>query len=80
MLVLAVIDFIAGVLSYRGWNWYASMTGGILGTFGLVTLPLDLVGIILVALGEGQFDRTPPAATVTAPDATGAPSGSSPSD
>lgn len=66
VLVFAVIEFIAGVLSYRGRNWYASMTGGILGMFGLVTLPLDLVGIILVALGEGQFDQPPVERTDTA--------------
>lgn len=79
VLVFAVIEFIAGVLSYRGRNWYASMTGGILGMFGLVTLPLDLVGIILVALGEGHFDREPAEVARSGSDATGVPGGSSPS-
>jgi len=57
VLVFAVIEFAAGTSAYRGRNWYASMTGGILGMLGVVTLPLDLVGLILVALGEGEFGR-----------------------
>ncbi|MFB6129480.1 MAG: hypothetical protein ABEJ28_01500 [Salinigranum sp.] len=57
VLVFAVIEFAAGWSAYQGHNWYGSMTGGILGMLGLVTLPLDLVGVILVALGEGEFDR-----------------------
>jgi len=56
VVVFAVIEFGAGALAYRGHNGYGSMTGGILGLLGLVTLPLDLVGIVLVALGEGDFD------------------------
>ncbi|MFB6178677.1 MAG: hypothetical protein ABEI77_03005 [Halorientalis sp.] len=57
VLVFGAIEFIAGVLAYYGEDWYVSMAGGILGMAGLVTLPLDLVGIILVALGEGQFEH-----------------------
>ncbi|MFB6129237.1 MAG: hypothetical protein ABEJ28_00255 [Salinigranum sp.] len=70
VLVFAVIEFVAGAMAYRGHNWYGSMTGGILGMLGFVTLPLDLVGVVLVALGEGQFDREADAtATVVSADA-----------
>lgn len=72
VLVFAVIEFVAGVLAYRGRDWYASMTGGILGMFGLVTLPLDLIGVILISLGEGQFDRpTSTRVETTQPSTTG---------
>lgn len=56
ILVFSVIEFLGGVSAYKGRNWYASMTAGVLGFVTIFTFPLDLVGIILIALGEGEFD------------------------
>lgn len=55
MLVFSVIEFGGGILGYRGSNWYGSLTAAILGLVTFFTLPLDLVGTILIALGEGHF-------------------------
>lgn len=57
VLVFAVIEFAAGASAYGGHNWYGSMTGGVLGMLGIVTIPLDVIGIILIALAEGEFDH-----------------------
>jgi hypothetical protein len=57
VLVFSVIEFAGGVSAYRGHNWYGSMTAGVLGLVTFFTLPLDLIGTLLIALGEGQFDQ-----------------------
>jgi len=57
VLVFSVIEFVGGWSAYRGRNWYGSMTAGVLGLVTFFTLPLDLLGLILIALAEGQFDR-----------------------
>jgi len=57
VVVFALIEFGGGVAAYRGKNWYGSMTAAILGMVTLFTLPLDLIGTILIALGEGGFER-----------------------
>lgn len=57
MLVFSVIEFGGGILAYRGSNWYGSMTAAILGLVTVFTLPLDLIGTILIALGEDHFDQ-----------------------
>lgn len=56
VLVFAVIEFAGGWSAYNGRNWYGSMTAGILGLVTFFTFPLDLVGVILIALGEGEFE------------------------
>lgn len=67
VLVFGVIQFAAGASAYRGHNWYGSMTGGVLGMLGIVTLPLDLIAVILIALGEGEFDHEREREVVTTP-------------
>lgn len=57
VLVFAVIETAGGWAAYNGRNWYGSMTAGVLGMVTFFTLPLDLIGTLLIALGEGQFDR-----------------------
>ncbi|MFB6079522.1 MAG: hypothetical protein ABEJ81_00745 [Haloferacaceae archaeon] len=57
MLVFSVIEFGGGVLASRGHNWYGSLTAAVLGIVTFFTLPLDLVGTVLVALGEGHFEE-----------------------
>ncbi|MGA9399866.1 hypothetical protein [Haladaptatus sp.] len=57
VLVFSVIEFAGGASAYRGHNWYGSMTAGVLGLVTFFTLPLDLMGTFLIALGEGQFDH-----------------------
>ena len=57
VLVFSIIEFAGGVSAYRGRNWYGSMTAGVLGLVTIFTLPLDLIGTLLIALGEGEFDR-----------------------
>lgn len=56
ILVFAAIEFAGGLSAYQGKNWYGSMTAGILGLITFFTFPLDLVGVILIALGEGEFE------------------------
>lgn len=56
-LVFSVIEFGGGWSAYNGHNWYGSMTAAVLGVVTFFTLPLDLLGAILIALGEGQFDH-----------------------
>lgn len=58
ILVFSVIEFVGGWNAYSGENWYGSMTAGVLGLVTVFTLPLDLIAIILIALGEGNFDRS----------------------
>jgi hypothetical protein len=55
MLIFSIIEFGGGVAAYEGRSWYGSMVGGILGFVTFFTLPLDIIGTILIALGEGQF-------------------------
>jgi hypothetical protein len=57
VLVFSIIEFAGGWSAYNGHNWYGSMTAGVLGLVTFFTLPLDLIGTFLIALGEGQFDR-----------------------
>ena len=57
VLVISAIEFAGGWSAYHGRNWYGSMTAGILGLMTIFTFPLDLLGTILIALGESQFDR-----------------------
>ncbi|MFH5799435.1 hypothetical protein [Haladaptatus sp. CMAA 1911] len=57
VLVFSVIEFAGGASAFRGRNWYGSMTAGVLGLVTFFTLPLDLIGTFLIALGEGQFDH-----------------------
>ena len=57
VLVFSIIEFTGGASAYRGHNWYGSMTAGVLGLVTFFTLPLDLMGTFLIALGEGQFDH-----------------------
>lgn len=57
VLVISAIEFAGGWSAYHGRNWYGSMTAGILGLMTIFTFPLDLLGTILIAMGEGQFDR-----------------------
>jgi len=57
VLVFSVIEFGGGWSAYQGHNWYGSMTAALLGLVTFFTLPLDLLGAILIALGEGQFDH-----------------------
>ncbi|WP_231185943.1 hypothetical protein [Haladaptatus sp. DYF46] len=40
------------------------MTAGVLGLVTFFTLPLDLIGTFLIALGEGQFDHAEEEETV----------------
>ncbi|HET7325057.1 MAG TPA: hypothetical protein VFJ06_12065 [Halococcus sp.] len=68
VLVFSVIEFTGGVFGYRGTNWYGSMIGGILGMVKLVTFPLDLIGTVLISLGEGHFDREGESEEVTVED------------
>ncbi|MFB6130737.1 MAG: hypothetical protein ABEJ28_07960 [Salinigranum sp.] len=56
VLVFSVIEFAGGWSAYDGQNWYGSMTAAILGLVTFFTLPLDLIGAILIALGEGTFE------------------------
>jgi len=56
-LVFSVIEFAGGVRAYQGKNWYGSMTAAMLGLVTFFTLPLDLMGAVLIALGEGNFER-----------------------
>lgn len=67
VLVFSVIEFAGGYLGYGGHSWYGSMIGGILGMVTIVTLPLNLIGTMLIALGEGQFEDSP-VAVATASD------------
>jgi len=55
-LVFSVIEFAGGAQAFRGRNWYGSMTAAMLGLVTFFTLPLDLVGAFLIALGEGEFE------------------------
>ncbi|MCO8256774.1 hypothetical protein NKF26_23410 [Haladaptatus sp. AB618] len=57
VLVFSIIEFAGGASAYRGQNWYGSITAGVLGLVTIFTLPLDLIGTLLIALGEGEFDR-----------------------
>ncbi|ODR82642.1 hypothetical protein BG842_16320 [Haladaptatus sp. W1] len=57
VLVFSIIEFAGGWSAYNGHNWYGSMTAGVLGLVTFFTLPLDLIGTVLIALGEGQFDH-----------------------
>lgn len=57
VLVFSVIEFGGGIAAYNGRNWYGSMTAAILGLVTFFTLPLDLIGTVLIALGEGHFDH-----------------------
>ncbi|MFB6253657.1 MAG: hypothetical protein ABEI06_03515 [Halobacteriaceae archaeon] len=57
VLVFSVIEFVGGWSAYKGKNWYGSMTAAVLGIVTFFTFPLDLLGAILVALGEGRFDH-----------------------
>ncbi|WP_423743674.1 hypothetical protein V5735_11630 (plasmid) [Haladaptatus sp. SPP-AMP-3] len=57
VLVFSIIEFAGGWSAYNGHNWYGSMTAGVLGLVTFFTLPLDLIGTFLIALGEGQFDH-----------------------
>ena len=54
-LVFSVIEFAGGIQAFRGRNWYGSMTAAMLGLVTFFTMPLDLVGALLIALGEGEF-------------------------
>ncbi|MFB6282935.1 MAG: hypothetical protein ABEK59_03245 [Halobacteria archaeon] len=56
ILVFSVIEFLGGWHSYKGENWYGCMTAAVLGMVTIFTIPLDLVAVILIALGEGEFD------------------------
>ncbi|MFB6154159.1 MAG: hypothetical protein ABEJ27_07905 [Halodesulfurarchaeum sp.] len=56
VLVFSVIEFGGGWSAYNGTNWYGSMTAAILGLVTFFTFPLDLIGAILIALGEGRFE------------------------
>jgi hypothetical protein len=55
VLIFSIIEFGGGVAAYEGRSWYGSMIGGILGMVTFFTLPLDIIGTLLIALGEGQF-------------------------
>lgn len=55
-LVISVLLLLGGASSYRGKNWYASMTTGVLGLTVLHTFPLTIVAVILISLAEGRFD------------------------
>jgi hypothetical protein len=57
ILVFAVIEFAGGWAAYHARGWYGSMTAGVLGLVTFFTFPLDLVGTILIAISEDQFDR-----------------------
>lgn len=57
VLVFSVVEFAGGWESYRGKNWYGNTTAAVLGLVTFFTLPLDLIGTILIALGEGRFDH-----------------------
>lgn len=57
VLVFSVIEFAGGFAACRGANWYGSMTAAMLGIVTVFTLPLDLTGAILIALGEGRFEK-----------------------
>jgi|GEM_PF-2629233 len=59
VLVFSVVEFAGGWAAYQGHNWYGSMTAGVLGMVTFFTLPLDLIGTLLIALSESQFDREP---------------------
>lgn len=82
MLVFSVIEFGGGYVAYEGKSWYASIVGAVLGMVAIVTLPLTMVGMVLIALGEGQFEDSPTATTVDqyterpAGSPSGSPSGS----
>jgi hypothetical protein len=56
VLVFAAVEFAGGVAAFNGRNWYGSMTAGIIGMVTFFTLPLDLVGVILISLAEGDFE------------------------
>lgn len=58
ILTLSIIEFAGGTSACHGHNWYGSMIAGVLGLVTFVTIPLDLIGTLLIALGEGQFDHT----------------------
>ena len=64
MLVFSIIEFAGGYVAYEGRSWYASIVGAVLGMLTIVTLPLTMVGMILIALGEGQFKDSPAVTTV----------------
>lgn len=55
VLIFSIIEFGSGVAAYEGRSWYGSMIGGILGFVTFFTIPLDIIGTLLIALGEGQF-------------------------
>lgn len=56
VLVFAAVEFAGGVAAFNGKNWYGSMTAGIIGMITIFTLPLDLVGVLLISLAEGDFE------------------------
>ncbi len=64
VLVFSVIEFAGGYVAYEGRSWYASIVGAVLGMVTGITLPLTIVGAVLIALGEGQFEDSPTAMVV----------------
>lgn len=57
MLIFSLIEFAGGAASYNGRSWYGGIIGGILGILTIFTIPLDLIGLVLISLGEGQFRK-----------------------
>jgi len=57
VLVFSIIEFAGGWSAYRARNWYGSLTAGVLGIVTGVSMPLAIIGTLLIALSEGQFDR-----------------------
>lgn len=56
VLMIGVVQVLGGRLAYQGRSWYGGMVAGLLGLAMLATAPLTLLGVVLIALGESQFD------------------------
>lgn len=60
ILVASVLEFLGGWAAYRGRHWYGSMACAVLGLSTLFAFPIALVGTLLVALSEDEFEDGSP--------------------
>jgi len=57
LLGASIVKATAGFLALAGRAWYTCYTATLLSATALITLPLDVLALGLLALGEGRFDR-----------------------
>lgn len=54
-IVVGCIEIAGGWAAATGRYWYGSLATGVLGQVVVITLPLNVLAVVLVALAEGQF-------------------------